>query len=52
MHAALDERGWLTLDAVNAMEREFAAEISDAFDFALASPVPTEADLYRYVYSD
>jgi TPP-dependent pyruvate/acetoin dehydrogenase alpha subunit len=52
MHAALDERGWLTPDAVNAMEREFAAEIADAFDFALASPVPTEADLFRYVYSD
>ena len=28
------------------METEIAAEIADAFEFALASPNPTEADLY------
>jgi len=48
----------LTADAllddvtVAGMEREIAAEIADAFDFALTSPVPTEADLYRHVYAN
>jgi pyruvate dehydrogenase E1 component alpha subunit len=34
------------------MEREIAAEITEAFDFALASPNPVEEDLYRHVYAD
>jgi TPP-dependent pyruvate/acetoin dehydrogenase alpha subunit len=38
--------------AIQNMEREIAAEIADAFDLALASPNPTEADLYRHVYAD
>jgi TPP-dependent pyruvate/acetoin dehydrogenase alpha subunit len=38
--------------AVDAMEREIADEIADAFEFALASPNPTEADLYQHVYAE
>ena len=33
------------------MEREIADEIAAAFEFALASPFPAEADLYRHVYA-
>ena len=43
-----------TLDAaaIQTMEREITVEIADAFDLALASPNPTEGDLYRHVYAD
>ena len=44
--------GRLTAAAVEAMEREIAEEIEDAFAFALASPNPTAADLYRDVYAE
>ncbi len=44
--SVLDDR------AVNDMEAEIAAEIAEAFDFALASPNPTEEDLYRHVYAE
>ena len=42
------------LDArmVAEMERAIDAEIADAFAFALASPDPTEQDLYRHVYAE
>jgi TPP-dependent pyruvate/acetoin dehydrogenase alpha subunit len=33
------------------MEAKIAAEIADAFDFALNSPNPVEADLYKFVYA-
>ena len=48
----LRSTGLLDDAAVAAMEGELAAEIGDAFAFALASPNPTEADLYRHVYAD
>jgi len=35
-----------------ALEGAIAAEIADAFAFALASPNPVESDLYRHVYAD
>jgi len=35
-----------------AMETRIGEEINAAFDFAIASEVPTEKDLYRYVYSE
>jgi acetoin:2,6-dichlorophenolindophenol oxidoreductase subunit alpha len=46
--------GTRLLDAarVAAMESEIAAEIAAAFDHALASANPVEADLYRHVYAD
>lgn len=44
--------GVLDASAVDSMEREIAAEIADAFEFALASPNPVEADLYRHVYAE
>jgi TPP-dependent pyruvate/acetoin dehydrogenase alpha subunit len=38
--------------AIADMERAIASEIAEAFEFALASPNPTEDDLYRHVYAD
>jgi TPP-dependent pyruvate/acetoin dehydrogenase alpha subunit len=38
--------------AIAEMDRAIAAEIAEAFEFALASPNPTEEDLYSYVYAD
>ena len=38
--------------AIQTMEREITVEIADAFELALASPNPTEEDLYRHVYAD
>jgi pyruvate dehydrogenase E1 component alpha subunit len=35
-----------------AMDQACAREIAEAFAHALASPNPTEADLYRHVYAD
>jgi TPP-dependent pyruvate/acetoin dehydrogenase alpha subunit len=39
-------------DAVAAMEETIRAEIAEAFAFALASPNPTESDLYKHVYAE
>jgi pyruvate dehydrogenase E1 component alpha subunit len=44
--------GALDAAAVTTMEREIAAEIEEAFEFALASPNPVEADLSRHVYAE
>lgn len=44
--------GVLNEAGVAEMEREIEREIADAFTFALASPNPTEADLYKHVYAD
>ena len=38
--------------AIQIMETDIAAEIAEAFDLALASPNPTEDDLYQHVYAD
>ena len=38
--------------AIQTMEHEIAVEIADAFELALASPNPTEEDLYRHVYAE
>jgi pyruvate dehydrogenase E1 component alpha subunit len=43
--------GLLDDAAVQSMERDIADEIADAFTFAIASPDPTEDDLYRHVYA-
>jgi len=48
----LSGRGLLNAAAAEAMEREIAAEIADAFEHALASANPTEADLHRFIYAD
>ncbi|MEO5739126.1 MAG: thiamine pyrophosphate-dependent dehydrogenase E1 component subunit alpha [Vicinamibacterales bacterium] len=37
---------------IQNMETEIAAEIAEAFQFALDSPQPREEDLYRHVYAD
>ena len=44
--------GLLDAPALDAMERTIAADIAEAFAFALAGPVPVEADLYRHVYAE
>jgi TPP-dependent pyruvate/acetoin dehydrogenase alpha subunit len=36
----------------NAMRQEIEAEAMAAFEFAMASPNPVEADLYRHVYAE
>jgi pyruvate dehydrogenase E1 component alpha subunit len=38
--------------AIAAMEDDIGNEIAEAFEFALASANPTEADLYRHVYAE
>jgi len=48
----LTRAGMLDKDAVAGMERVIATEIAEAFAFALASPDPTEEDLYRHVYAE
>lgn len=44
--------GVLDMPALDSMEQAIAAEIAEAFEFALESPNPTEEDLYRHVYAD
>ena len=44
--------GLLDRAAADGLERTIAAEIEAAFEFALASPNPSEDDLYRHVYAD
>ena len=48
----LTRTGTLDAAAIQKMENEIAAEIADAFELALASPNPTEEDLYRHVYAE
>ena len=50
--AYLASRNVLNEADVAGMEDEIQREIAEAFDFALASPNPTEADLYKHVYAD
>lgn len=42
----------LAEEAEQRMDAEIRSEIADAFAFAVASPNPVEADLYRHVYAD
>ena len=42
----------LTDAQLQTMSVEIAREIEDAFAFAIESPNPVEADLYRHVYAD
>jgi TPP-dependent pyruvate/acetoin dehydrogenase alpha subunit len=48
----LTRTGCLDAAANDRAERDIAAEIAGAFEHALASPNPTEDDLYRHVYAD
>ncbi len=52
LEKTLRAEGVLNDAAVAKMEKEFAAEIESAFDFAANSPIPEEKDLYTHVYSD
>jgi pyruvate dehydrogenase E1 component alpha subunit len=42
----------LTDVAAQSMEEDIRVEIAEAFEYALASPHPTEADLYRHTYAE
>jgi pyruvate dehydrogenase E1 component alpha subunit len=48
----LSESGVLTDAQLQTIRVEIALEIEDAFAFAIESPNPVEADLYRHVYAD
>ena len=48
----LQSRGILTSEKILELEETIREEFEDAFQFALTSPDPVEADLYRHVYSD
>ena len=48
----LNGRALLDAATLDAMERDIALEVADAFEHALASGNPTEADLHRFVYAD
>jgi TPP-dependent pyruvate/acetoin dehydrogenase alpha subunit len=48
----LERASLLTDAAIREMETAIESEIAEAFEFALASPNPTEEDLYRHVYAD
>jgi pyruvate dehydrogenase E1 component alpha subunit len=48
----LARSGHLDAASIRQMEMDIATEIADAFEVALASPNPTEEDLYRHVYAD
>ena len=47
----LTNAGHLGAGEIETMETDIAAEIADAFDYALASPHPTEDDLHKFVYA-
>jgi TPP-dependent pyruvate/acetoin dehydrogenase alpha subunit len=44
--------GLLSHSDRDAMREEIVAEVMDAFEFAMNSPHPVEADLYRHVYAE
>lgn len=48
----LQRAGLLDSSTATTMEEAINAEISEAFDFALASPFPTVKDLATYVYAE
>jgi pyruvate dehydrogenase E1 component alpha subunit len=47
----LSSAGLLTDAGREVMRNEIMAEVVEAFEFAIASPNPVEADLYRHVYA-
>lgn len=48
----LAEAGLIDGQACADMEASIAAEIAEAFEYALASPEPTEQDLFQHVYAE
>jgi TPP-dependent pyruvate/acetoin dehydrogenase alpha subunit len=48
----LAAHGSIDASAMADMEHRIETEIAEAFEFALASPNPTEEDLYRHVYAE
>ena len=50
-HEFLERAGLIDARARQQMEREILAETLAAFEHAMNSPNPVEADLYRNVYA-
>src|SRR4030095_16849959 len=50
-YEALASSGLLTAADRAAMRSEIMSEVTTAFEFAMSSPNPVEADLYRHVYA-
>src|SRR5262245_42640401 len=48
----LETKGLVDATGLANLEERIQTEISEAFDFALSSPNPTEDDLRRHVYAD
>jgi len=48
----LRNEGMLTEDKLNAMKHQIELEIDDALAFAIESPLPTEEDLYKYLFCE
>jgi pyruvate dehydrogenase E1 component alpha subunit len=51
-YEALASSGVLTAADRVAMRSEIMSEVTTAFEFAMSSPNPVEADLYRHVYAE
>ena len=52
LRTVLEDHGVLSGETLAALEQGLAAEIAAAFEYALSSPLPIEADLHEHVYSD
>jgi len=52
LRTVLEDHGVLSGETLAALEQGLAAEIAAAFEYALSSPLPVEADLHEHVYSD
>lgn len=48
----LVNKGLLTKDKIESIDRLIEKEIDEAFDFAKISPLPDEKDLLKYLYSN
>jgi TPP-dependent pyruvate/acetoin dehydrogenase alpha subunit len=51
LYLHLEERGFINLEQVDAIEHEVRAQVDDAIAFAESSPEPPLDSLYDHVYS-
>jgi TPP-dependent pyruvate/acetoin dehydrogenase alpha subunit len=52
MEAHLSAAGMIDAPMIAGLEAEIAAEIAEAFEFAIASADPVEGDLFKHVYAE
>ncbi len=50
--SALMDQGVIEQPGLDAMRTEIAAEIDEAFRYAIDSPLPTEADLHKHLFCE